>query len=69
MHWLHGVPPGSSEQLPPSTGLPQWLPLHTSGVQHCGVVLQVDPNGRQPPVPHTLLVHAKLQHSSGVVHG
>jgi hypothetical protein len=25
MHWVHGVPPGSSEQLPPSTGggLPQ----------------------------------------------
>ena len=38
MHWLQGVPPGSSEQPPPSTALPQWLPLQTSGLQHCGVL-------------------------------
>jgi hypothetical protein len=44
MHWLHGVPPGSSVQLPESGGwMPQWPPTHTRPTQHCGLVLQFDP--------------------------
>ena len=36
MHWLHGVPPGSSGQPLSITGLPQWPPEQTSPTQHCG---------------------------------
>ena len=35
MHWLHGVPPGSSIQVPASmSGVPQFCPLHASPTQH-----------------------------------
>lgn len=35
MHWLHGVPPGSSEHEPESIGgVPQLLPLHVRPTQH-----------------------------------
>jgi len=65
MHWLQGVPPGSREQLPPSTGTPQWPPWHTIGEQHWGVVWQLDPWGRQEPSPQIPAVHRLLQHSDG----
>lgn len=35
MHWLHGVPPGSSVQVPASMmGFPQFEPLHARPTQH-----------------------------------
>lgn len=67
MHWLQGVPPGSSEQLPASMGLPQWPPVHTSGLQHWLLLRQEEPWLRQLPSPHSLLVHCRLQHSLAMV--
>ena len=43
MHWLQGVPPGSSGHMPASTGIPQCPPEQTSGLQHCPVVEQLEP--------------------------
>jgi hypothetical protein len=59
MHWLQGVPPGSREQLPASTGggAPQWPPLQTRPTQHCGELEQFEPGGRQEPVPQRPLSH------------
>ena len=65
MHWLQGVPPGSREQLPASTGLPQWPPLQVKGAQHCDATLPLEPSGRQLPSPQMLLLHSMLQHSEG----
>jgi hypothetical protein len=69
MHWLHGVPPGSSVQLPASTAMPQCPLAHTRPTQHCGDAVQFDPVGRHTPVPHTPLSHALLQHSVACMHG
>ena len=52
MHWLQGVPPGSSEQLPASIGgTPQCPPTHTRPTQHCGLLMQFEPGGRHAPAP------------------
>jgi len=68
-HWLHGVPPGSSEQLPASIGgLPQCVPKHTSPTQHCGVLEQFDPGGRHAPAPQIPFWHTFEQHSPGMLH-
>lgn len=69
MHWLQGVPPGSSGQLPASTGRPQWPPEQTSPMQHCAVSRQLEPVGKQLPSPHWPLVHAWLQHCPGEEQG
>jgi len=63
------VPPGSSEQLPASTGVPQCPPLHTSGEQHWLELLQLEPCGRQPPGPQVFCVHWLLQHSPALLQG
>jgi hypothetical protein len=42
--------------------------VHTNGVQHCAVVLQVEPWGRHWPVPQTPPVHSIEQHSLGCMH-
>jgi hypothetical protein len=69
MHWLHGVPPGSSAQVPASTAMPQWPLLQVSPTQHGEAVGQLDPGGRQlEPAPQTSLVQAALQQSLGWVH-
>jgi len=66
-HWLQGVPPGSSEQVPASSGgSPQCPPLQTSPTQHWAVVWQFDPGGRHAPDPQTPFSQAMLQHSSAV---
>lgn len=63
MHWLHGVPPGSSEQGPASIGgIPQVLPLHTRPTQHWAESVQLEPGGKHAPDPQTLLVQTMLQH-------
>jgi hypothetical protein len=63
MHWLHGVPPGSREQLPASMGgMPQWPPLQVRPTQHWPLFWHEEPGGRHPPVPHTLLSHTIEQH-------
>lgn len=70
MHWLHGVPPGSSEHMPASTGsTPQCPPVQTSPTQHWFEFWQFDPGGRHAPPPHVPLSQTVLQHSSGVLHG
>lgn len=52
MHWLHGVPPGSSVQVPASTGgLPHVVPLHMRPTQHSLGPVQLDPGGKQLPDP------------------
>jgi len=53
MHWLHGVPPGSIEQVPASTGTPQWPLSHARPMQHCCEVVQFEPGGRQVSAPQT----------------
>lgn len=67
MHWLQGVPPGSREQLPPSTGKPQWPPWQSMGEQHWFVFWQLEPWGRQEPSPQVPAVHWLLQHSEGAL--
>jgi hypothetical protein len=69
MHWLHGVPPGSSKQLPASTAMPQCPLAHTRPTQHCAVAEQFEPVGRHMPVPQTPLSHALSQHSLACMHG
>lgn len=70
MHWLHGVPPGSSEQPPsPGKGRPQSPPSQTRPTQHCGVVWQLDPVGRQDPTPQRPFWHWPLQQSPGEPQG
>ncbi len=69
MHWLHGVPPGSSVQLPASTAMPQCPLAHTSPTQHSVELVQFEPVGRHMPVPQTLFSQAMLQHSLGELHG
>jgi hypothetical protein len=63
MHWLHGVPPGSSVQLPASTAIPQWALAHTRPTQHCGDIVQLEPGGRHIPEPQIPFWHTMLQHS------
>lgn len=69
-HWLHGVPPGSSEQAPASlTGLPQSPLKHVSPMQHCAGESQLDPCARQAPEPHwPFSLHSPEQHSSVELH-
>jgi hypothetical protein len=62
MHWLHGVPPGSSVQLPASTAWPQCPLTQVRPMQHSEEVLQLDPGARQAHVPPTQLFE---QHSAG----
>jgi len=70
MHWLHGVPPGSSVQLPESMGgVPQWPPVHARPTQHCGELEQFEPGGRQVPVPQWPPSQALEQHSPVVAQG
>src|SRR5262245_21462301 len=66
MHWLHGVPPGSSEHGPESmVGVPQCCPEQTRPTQHCEVSWHVEPGGRHVPVPQTPASQIMEQHSSG----
>jgi hypothetical protein len=69
-HWLQGVPPGSSEQLPASiVGIPQWPPVHTRPMQHWLESWQFDPGGKHMPPPQVPFWQTRLQHCSGVLHG
>jgi hypothetical protein len=69
-HWLHGVPPGSSVQLPASIGgVPQVFPLHVRPTQHWFGDVHVEPGGRHVPVPQVLFWQTLLQHSLGAPHG
>jgi hypothetical protein len=67
MHWLHGVPPGSSEQVPASTGVPQWLFSQVRPTQHCPALSQLEPGGRQLSVPQVPAGHTPLQQSAATV--
>jgi hypothetical protein len=67
MHWLHGVPPGLSMQLPASTGVPQCPLSQVRPTQQSLGVLQLEPGGRQPPMPHLPFWQALLQHCAGLV--
>ena len=67
MHWLHGVPPGSSEQLPASMGLPQWPLSQVRPTQHSLGLVQLDPGGRQAPPPQTPFWQTLLQQSLGTM--
>ena len=69
MHWLHGVPPGSSVHGPESGGAtPQWPPVQVRPTQHCAGSLQLEPGGRQLPSPQMPLLQALLQHSALLPH-
>jgi hypothetical protein len=69
MHWVQGVPPGSSMQAPASIGVPQWLLWQARPTQHCPVLWQLEPGGRQLSAPQMPLWHTSLQHSAAVVQG
>jgi hypothetical protein len=70
MHALHGVPPGSSEQLPASGGaMPQCWPVQTRPTQHCDEVVQFDPGGRHAPAPHMPFLQTIEQQSLGPPQG
>lgn len=66
MHWLHGVPPGSSEQVPASTPMPQWPLSQARPTQHSWLFWQLDPGGRQVPAPQAPFWQTMLQHSDGL---
>lgn len=69
MHWLHGVPPGSSVHAPESgSAVPQWPPVQVRPTQHCAGLLQLEPGGRQLPLPQIPLLQVLLQHSAPVLH-
>jgi hypothetical protein len=68
MHWLHDVPPGSSEQLPASMGMPQWPLSHARPMQHAEDDVQLDPTARQAPVPQVPFMHFIEQQSPAVAH-
>jgi hypothetical protein len=70
MHWLQGVPPGSSEHAPASlTGLPQRPLRHVRPTQHCAGVLQLEPCARHAPEPHCpFSLQSAEQHSSAELH-
>jgi hypothetical protein len=56
-HWLHGVPPGSSPQLPESmSGVPHSPPWHVRPMQHCEAFMQFEPLDRHEP-PQTPIWH------------
>jgi hypothetical protein len=67
MHSLHGVPPGSSAQVPASTATPQWPLVQVSPTQHCAALAQLDPGGRQLPPPQMEPWHTAEQHSAAVM--
>ena len=67
MHWLHGVPPGSSEQVPASMGTPQCPLSQVRPAQHCWGVLHVEPGGRQVSVPHRPPWQTLVQQSLGTL--
>lgn len=70
MHWLQGVPPGSSEQLPASIGgMPQCPPLQVKPTQHCSLLMHDEPGGKHDPAPQRLFMQTFEQQSSGVLHG
>jgi hypothetical protein len=67
MHWLHGVPPGSSGHVPASTGTPQWPLSQVSPAQHCVASVQLDPVDKQPCAPQTEPSQTPEQHSAALV--
>jgi hypothetical protein len=69
MHWLHGVPPGSSVHVPASIGTPQCPLSQVRPTQHCWSTWQFDPGGRQVSAPQTSLWQTMEQQSLATMHG
>jgi hypothetical protein len=67
MHSLHGVPPGSSEHVPASTGTPQCPLSQVSPAQHCAAFVQLDPVDKQPWAPQTEPAQTPEQHCAALV--
>lgn len=68
-HWLHGVPPGSSAQVPPSArGAPHRPSSQVSPMQHGVGAPQFEPLSKHAPDPQTFDVHSSVQHSAALVH-